>query len=287
MFVKSGTALLLTGSLQIAMQGQSVDLESGFTQVITNKSYVAPTLAELTRAKELFQRTLQDRRNGEELRTNWAALGLEFQEVATAKETLWLLSEPAGKENGRGWYLFRPNHQSSIALEAPHARNDIHTGIIALRLFLDGQARVLAASTITRHRADMARLEDTFFQAFTLAFAAACPTGLVVQLHGFEAGNHRSVQADIIASAGTRSPELWLTELALQLKKATSLPVLAYPNDTKVLGATLNAQGRALQKNGHCRFLHLEMSMELRERLTREDELRRTILDCVSASNRR
>jgi len=285
--MKTGVALLLIGSMHIRMPAWAVDLEACLTRAITNKVYEAPTPAELTQAKQLFERTLQGHWTQAELTTNWAALGFEFQKVATGGESLCLLSEPAGKESGRGWYLFRTDCQSSIALEAPHARNDIHTGIIALRLFLAGQSRVLAASTITRHRADMAHLDDTFFQSFTLAFAQACPTGLVVQLHGFDAENHRSAPAEIIASAGTRSPEPWLADLVKQLKKATSLSVLAYPEDTKLLGATLNAQGRALQQTGHCRFLHLEMSMELREDLIRDDELRRAILDRLSPANAR
>lgn len=279
--------MLLIGSMPILMPARAVDLEACLTRAVTNKVYQAPTPAELTRAKELFERTLQSHWTDAELTTDWAALGFEFQEVATTEESLWLLSEPAGRESGRGWYLFRTDRQSSIAMEAPHARNDIHTGIIALRLFLAGQARVFAASTITRHRADMAHLDDSFFHAFTLAFAQACPTGLVVQLHGFDKRNHPTAEADFIASAGIRSPEPWLTDLVQQLKKATALPVLTYPHDTKQLGATLNAQGRALRQTRHCRFLHLEMSRELRERLTRDDELRRAILNCLSTANAR
>jgi hypothetical protein len=280
---KTGVAFLLIGSMHLLAEAQAVDLEPCLTRAIANKTYVSPTQDDLARAQALFERTFQGHGTVADLAIPWAELGYEFKPVFTPKETLWLLSEPAGREGGRGWYLFRTNHQSSIALEAPHARNDIHTGMIALRLFLAGQTRVLAASTITRHRADVAHLDDTFFQAFTLAFARACPTGLVVQLHGFESEKHRAVKADIIASAGTRSPEPWLANLVEQLRVATTLPVLGYPKDTMELGATLNAQGRALQQTPHCRFLHLELSMELRERLTRDDELRRAILNCLSA----
>jgi hypothetical protein len=277
----TGFALLLTAVMQACMQTKALDLEACLAQAITNRSYQAPDPSELARAKELFEHTLRSDQPAAELKTRWADLGLVLDEVASEKETLWRVSEPPGKECGRGWYLFRTQPQSAIALEAPHARNDVHTGIIALRLFLAGQARALAASTITRHRADMAHLDNTFFQAFTLAFAEACPTGLVVQFHGFESGNHDGVNADVIASAGTRSPEPWLAAVVQQFRKATSLIVLAYPQDTQQLGATLNAQGQALHKNGRCRFLHLEMKEDLRERLTRDGELRRAILECL------
>jgi len=182
--------------------------------------------------------------------------------------------------------LFRNRPESTMALESPHAKNDIHTGVIGLRLFLAGQTRAYAAATITRHVADMAHLEDTCFQAFTLAFADVCPTGLVVQLHGFESENHSGTRADVIASAGSPSPEPWLDDVVQQLKQATALTVLAYPRDTRQLGATRNAQGEALHQSRRCRFLHLEMTKELRDQLTRDDQLRRAILNTLPAAQK-
>lgn len=284
MIMKSGIACLLIAAMNTLTQAQEVDLEACLARVITNKHYQAPSPAEFTQATDLFQRTLEDRWADGKLTTSWAALGFEFRQVTAMNEQLWLLSESAGNEAGRGWFLFRTDSRSSLALQAPHARNDVHTGVIALRLFLAGRARVLAASTITRHRADMAHLDDTFFQAFTLAFARACPTGMVVQLHGFDAPNRPELEAEIIASAGTRSPEPWLADVVQRLNKLTALPALAYPQDTRQLGGTLNAQSRALRQSRDCRFLHLEMSRELRERLTNDAALRRTILDCVTAA---
>jgi hypothetical protein len=168
-------------------------------------------------------------------------------------------------------------------LQAPHARNDLGTGLIGLRLFLGGNARVLAASTITRRKADAADLDDTFFHSCTLAFAQACPTGLVVQLHGFDIRKHPDIKADVVASAATSSPEPWLPALIRQLEAATALRVLAYPRETRELGGTLNAQARALRQTGRCRFLHLEMTRELRDRLTGDEAAARAILDCFSA----
>jgi len=280
--MKTGLALPPIGKKQYRLQAKAAELQARLARAIANKVYQAPAAEDLVQARRLFQLTLQGQSRPASLTADWAALGLEFQEVAGPAESLWLLTEPAGRETGRGWYLFRPHRESSIALEAPHARNDIHTGKIALQLFLAGKARTLAASTITRHRADMAHLEDTFFQAFTLAFAEVHRAGLVVQLHGFELGNHRGTQADMIASAGTLSPGPWLTALVQRLRETTSLRAAAYPQDTRQFGAKLNAQGRALQQARQCRFLHLELSMELRKRLLREAGLRRAILDCLS-----
>ena len=283
MDMKTGAALLLIGAMQVRTEAESFDLEQHLARAITNKVYQAPSSAELAQGKDLFQRALQGQLTGGELRTNALPLGFEAHEILNGRETLWLLCETPGAETGRGWYLLRTNRQSTILLEAPHARNDIRTGLIGLRMFLAGRSRAFAAATITRHRADMAHLDDTLFQAFTLAFARSCPAGLVVQLHGFESGNHRDTEAAIIASDGTRSPEPWLADLMRRLKTATSLPILAYPTETQALGATLNAQARGLRQDGGCRFLHLELSMDLRERLASDDELRRGILDCLSS----
>jgi hypothetical protein len=284
--MKTGLTLLLLGAMQAGAETTAPDLEAWLARAITNTNYRPPAQTDFTRAKELFGHTLTGDRPVTELKAGWEKLGFGFYEVATNGETLWLLSEPPGREFGRGWYLFRTNHQSTLALEAPHARNDVQTGIISLRLFLAGQARVLAAATITRYTADMAHLDDTFFHAFTLAFAETCPTGLVFQLHGFESNNHTNARADVIASTGSSSPGSWFTDAIQQFRTSTSLLVLAYPQDTKTLGATTNAQGQALHKAGRCRFLHLEFTKEVRDRLTRDPKLRRAILECLSAAQK-
>ncbi len=286
--MKTGIACLLLGALQIRTASGAVDLETHLSRAITNTVYQIPAPAELAKAQGLFLRTLQAPASDPDLTSQWATLGFEFQNVSAGSESFWLLHEPEGKEAGRGWYLFRTNQESALALQAPHARNDIHTGILSLRMFLRGPARALAASTITRHRADMAHLDNTYFQSFTVAFGRACPRGLVVQLHGFESENHGNSDAAIVASAGTRSHDPWLGQRVQQLRKSTGLRVLAYPQDTKQLGATLNTQGRALLANSKCQFLHLEFSRELRQRLSRENNLLQSVLDSVvggAASN--
>jgi hypothetical protein len=281
MWMKTGTALFVMGALQAPMKTGAVELEAALTRAVTNLNYQAPSSADLAHARHLFADTLTGSKSLETLQPEWSRLGFELREVTGAGEALWLLSEPAGTEAGRGWYLFR-HTESTVAIEAPHAKNDVHTGLISLRIFLVSQARVLACSTITRRRADMAHLDDTYFQAFTLAFAQIAPTGLVVQLHGFESNNHHGTKASIVASAGSRTPEPWFGDFIRCLRQDTALSVLAYPDDIKQLGGTTNAQGQALARTGRCRFLHLEFSLESRERLTRDQALRKVLLNCIA-----
>jgi hypothetical protein len=281
--MKTGLPILLLLIMNAATRAPALDLQADLLQAIANKNYVQPGRADLARARELFKLTLDAERVAPaELAASWAALGFEFREVERSDEMFWLVRDPG--QTGRGWYLFRKNRELKAALEAPHARNDINTGLIAFRLFCEGKARVLAAATITRHRADMGHLENTFFQAFTLAFSEACPGGLVAQVHGFDAENHAGAKADIVVSAGTGFSQPWFEQFVRDLGDATSLRVLAYPRDTRQLGATLNVQGRALRKSGQCRFLHLEISAPVRERLTRDNKLCGQVIESLTRS---
>lgn len=234
--------------------------------------YEPPTRSDLIEATALFKRTLTATLPDPELSAGWQSLGFDLVEIPQENETLWLLCEPTTPPQGQGWYLFRTNQQASIALQAPHARNDAQTGVIGLRLFLSGQVRLLAASTITRHQADAAHLNDTFFHASTVAFADTCPTGLVLQLHGFASEKHPLVDTDMIMSEGTRTPSPRLPALAARLHRDTPFTVAIYPNDIRELGGTQNAQARALRDRS-CQFVHLEMSRELRERLVNDTGL--------------
>ncbi len=280
-------AKLLFGLLSVMLvmsckDSGAFDLEAHLSRAITNRSYRGPTSAEFDLAKELFKQTLSCQWVTSELKTNWAQLGFELREVSHGGEVFLLLAEPLGQEEGRGWYLFRTEQSAKTAIQAPHARNDVRTGLIGLKLFLAGPVRAYAASTITRHLADVAHLERTYFQAFTLAFAEICPTGIVVQLHGFDSQQHKGIKGDIVASAGTNRPASWLTQLVQRLEEALSLRVLAYPEDTNQLGGTTNAQAKALRSHAHCRFLHLEMTRELRERLVKEKKLQRLLVNTLS-----
>ncbi|MCX7721525.1 MAG: hypothetical protein N2379_00485 [Verrucomicrobiae bacterium] len=257
-------------------------LHDELARAITNQSYRAPTEAEFAAAKELFKKTFKASGATPELKAEWGRLGFELREVSHGKEMFLLLAAPHGSDAGAGWYLFRVGKTAPVAIQTPHARNDVHTGLIGLELFLVGPFRAYAASTITRHKADMAHLDLTYFQAFTVAFAETCNTGMVVQLHGFDAARYKDISGQIVASAGTDKPLPWLGALTRRMAKATSLRVLAYPDDTRRLGGTTNAQATALRQHVHCRFLHLELSRELRDRLVKDKRLQREIVNVLA-----
>ncbi|MEO9702212.1 hypothetical protein [Marinobacter alexandrii] len=199
--------------------------------------------------------------------------GFEWQWL---EEGLVMLTDRHSK--GLGHYLFRLDSDLELMLQAPHQFYDRHTGQLAIDLFLESKARVLALNSAHRRlkindrtgNADMAHLEGTAFGSLTRAFGLSRAGGVVVQLHGFAAGKRTSEagrDADIIVSSGQR----WLQPVAERFSACLSevgrWNVLRFPVDVGELGGTTNTQGVALRHLGNNRFVHLELSRDLREKL--------------------
>ncbi|WP_375171786.1 hypothetical protein [Marinobacter sp.] len=181
-------------------------------------------------------------------------------------------------ERGLGHYLFRLTSDSPLMVQAPHQFFDRHSGELALNLFLAGRGSVLALNsahrrTPIRHRsgkADLAHLEGTVFDALTRAFSQTRPDAAVVQLHGFAAGKRKSPEgrrADLIVSSGQRWLQPQAAEFAACFAESGRWQVLRYPVDVGELGGTTNVQGALLRRLGNNRFVHLELSRPLRDRL--------------------
>jgi hypothetical protein len=105
----------------------------------------------------------------------------------------------------------------------------------------------------------------------------------VLQIHGFSKENRTSVEgalADIVISDGTRAPDRRVKTLASCVGEQLSLSPAVYPRDIAELGGTTNAQSRLLRALGHRGFLHLELSLEARERLQSSQEDRRRLWLC-------
>ena len=218
-------------------------------------------------------------------------MGLALHRV-TGREEL-VLREGRADCRGRGIYRLRQGPATPLALVAPHAQADRHTGEIVRLLFEEGDAAAAAWNSAPRRPSeqcpgggDPTRHATHHLTAFSLAFAATHPQGRIVQLHGFDPARRtsRAAQlADIIASDGSAAPPPSLVELADCLGARLALArVLVYPLETRELGATGNRQGRALREAGHAGFVHLELSAALRQRLLAEPELRAAMLACLA-----
>lgn len=245
--------------------------------------YRAPDAAALRAAERQFAAELAGRAG------EWKALGLQREAAAEGPA----LREPAGERRGLGVYGFAARPRRDWLIQAPHSRDDLHTGRLARLAYAESGARAAMWNSVRRHtpiagasgEADMAHLDDSYWQALTRAFATAYPQGRVIQWHGFDGDKRKSAAAqdlDLIVSAGQATPPPWVRTAAACLKTGLG-PFRAglYPDDVAELGGTTNAQGRLLRGLGHSGFIHLEMSLPLRETLVRDGELRRRLLDCL------
>ncbi len=265
-------------------------IQSRWERARRDGSYQEPSREELTQAERLFKQTLAAGDNLAELEKAWKALGFELAAVSHKGADLLVLQEAPGRKTGRGFYVFRRSRSEAIALEAPHSWNDLHTGPIAFRLFEEAPVKAGAWNTVTRKEGDLAHLSSSYFQAFTRAFGESYRTGLVVQLHGFEAAKRTSKigeEADAVLSDGTRNPAGWLLGLGKRLKEKWTERVRIYPQDVRELGGTTNVQGQLLRSLGNDGFLHIEMARDLRKRMREEPSVRAAFLKCLLESFRK
>lgn len=263
--------------------------EESLNRAMSNTNYAKPKPDDLASSTALFSQTLQCQELTPSLLKAWDRLGFELTNAAWGNKSLFLLREKQGQEQGQGFYLFRPGTSSQLAWQTPHAKSDLNTGAIGLKLMIEGNARAFACSTISRKKADMAHLESTFFHSFTLAFARTFPDGILVQLHGFETGNYAAKgvgPVDSILSNGQRRPPAWLRELKESMRNRFVSNTQLYPIDIQELGATKNAQANAFARLGHEGFAHWELNAKLRRTLLTNMAMRAIVLECIPAKQR-
>ncbi len=178
--------------------------------------------------------------------------------------------------------------RGGLALETPHSFFDRHTWEIGLALFEQGLGRAFLCNTVHRHRpalggtagatADVAHGESNFLHAATLGLAAVWPETVFVQLHGFENRRRSSsagAVADFVLADGRRAggTHALLQRAAAAFEEEFGRTAIAmHGRDTTELGATGNAQGRALNGRAADHFLHVEISATMRARLVSDAE---------------
>jgi hypothetical protein len=235
-----------------------------------------------------------------------AAADFTLEVWRIADETYWALVEAPGKSRGAGAYIIRvggPRETGpTILLEAPHNFYDVGTGRLAAELFFtkrDGaRPRALFTNTIHRYQlapgdkakrrhnpADVAHEPDHSFTIATLAFARTAGNVRVIQLHGFGARDEDDADAGAIAmviSAGDATGSSKLsTAIGDALVRGFGADVKRFPEQTKQLGATTNAQGKLLRAQPGAAFVHVEMSAVVRDRLAADAGLREQLADAL------
>jgi hypothetical protein len=204
-------------------------------------------------------------------------LGYQLAIEAIEGQDFWLLREQVVL--GGGFYLIRPGGAEPLFIQAPHMRNDKHSERCAVRAFWTSQARAAAFSTISRSTldprpgqrygdTDLSHQEHCFLTSATRAAARTLPSLVVVQFHGFDSEARDLGARSLVLSNGTRRPDPEQLAFAHLLdERWAPVEALIYPDDITVLGGLLNTQGSALMRFPQHRFLHLELSPQLRQEL--------------------
>lgn len=255
--------------------------------------YVAASPQELVQCRVLFERVMRQP-DDPELRSAWRELGFEYTAARGREPGCWMVYERPAESRGWGFFLVCPErltgatgHQP-LVLQAPHSFSDRFTRNVALRLLKDGDFAAAAWNTVHRDVVDVAHTTDHPFQAFTQAIIAARSDSFVIQVHGFAQSNRKSARGattDLIVSNGDDYPDPWVRKLAVLLQSEPALGrVHLFPTQINELGATTNVQGQMLRQAGSQRFLHLEMSHDLRVRLVADPRVRAALLKNLLAA---
>lgn len=199
------------------------------------------------------------------------------------------LREPEQQKRGWGAFAFNQDFDNKILWQAPHRYFDVGTGRLAIRWFIDTRALALSLNNVHRYTlasdrkpSDWAHRADTPMMVASEAFAEKHPDGLIIQVHGFEASDTRfkNKSPDIILSQGVKQPSPLV--LALQGCLGRHFDVKVYGQDIHLLGATTNMIAQRLRQQGFHRFIHLELSSTLREKLLGNPQLSQQVAHCVS-----
>lgn len=228
-----------------------------------------------------------------------------FRDTGNDGEVYYGLIPEAGNGDGRGFYFVRPRTQVQrrLVLQAPHAVEDNRTGVLGSEIFRASGARALmltgadrcASSIVSEctgstdcgaHRvSDGAHAVNTFFQSFHRLASREHADTVVLQLHGFKVG--------IDSSTGLPDdPEFSISDGTTTNRVETTLANRFYQNlQDRISPRAGNSCNRTGHENFKCgtesvqardtnnstnactanastasgRFLHLEMSNDLRE----------------------
>lgn len=221
---------------------------------------------------------------------------------------LLLVAEKPDSRRGAGAIVFRlAGPASDFVVEAPHTFFDMGTLPIAVAAFERTRGRALLINTVHRNRAreqndpsdpgttgsgddeetgsspsDLAHAARSFFLAAHEELAAAWPVAVTLQFHGFrdEIADGASV---ILSAAGTRSE---LETPAASLRNVLGADtVRVFPAQSRILGGVTNVEARVSAKLGG-RFVHVEMSRSLRDRLTGDAALLSCFVDAFAEAFR-
>ncbi len=211
---------ILTGrAAAVAPSTQSADLVAWTTTTVANlpgensNGFDDPTTQEISDFQDAVEALLdEDWSNANDLA---AVVGYEvvaFTDTGNGNEVLYGLFPNSTNDDGRGYFVVRPNSQvlRHLVLQAPHPINDQRSAVLASEIFRASGARAFffagahrcanlgtpsgcpgtsdACDGVTTYRiSDMAHSVVTFFEAFNELVSQEDDDTVSLQLHGFSA----------------------------------------------------------------------------------------------------
>ena len=261
-----------------------------------NQPYIAPTAEERERFGRAARSLLDDLAAGRDLapiQEEFARLELELAWTALGGHRAVAIVEQPDHRRGRGFYVVRCGAVTAPdVIQVPHSFHDEGTLPIGSAVAERG-AWALFVNTVHRYPQgvpqaasdgvddggspqDLAHRSDTIWQAMTEALLDRWRDLTVIQIHGFADGadpGHRDALAIISAGKVTHGAER-VAQVTGRLRALFDPGlILQYPDSTRVLGATKNAQGAMFRARGAGALVHVELSRTLRQRLAHDGEL--------------
>lgn len=289
--------VLVINVLCLVRAGWCVDAISDLRKSSRAFKYEPPSSESLVNAQRIFVILLSGGNDLSEAIKLCVQEGLELLVVRQSEGEFLILMESEGQGKGRGFYAFRRGAPRAFAIQAPHSFSDLQTGEIAARLFLESKAVAVAWNNTSRNvgqadgstNTDLAHIKRSYLQAFTKAFGETFKNGVILQLHGYNKDRRSSPEgylSDVIVSNGTREPGRVVRRLVICLSSDKLRKISLYPHDVQELGGTTNAQGRLLRRLHFAGFIHIELSPEVRRRLSTDSAYRQFFLRCIGEAER-
>ena len=266
--------------------------ESGSANIASSR-YVVPSEKELQQVEKLFERLFKGEAI-ETMKSQWKALQMNITEVSYRKQKYIVVRENPNKRVGRGFYVFRKGAELKKAvLQVPHRFYDIGTGLIGFYFMTESDFQAIAWNTVQRYvnspntakNSDMAHVKNSYFNAFTRAFAKTVPKNVpLIQLHGYRHSERyirMGKRADMVLSNGTRkSSPVFLNYAHLMRQKLRPNRVYLYSKFFSELAGLYNVNARTLRQEGNRSFFHVEMSPQLRDKFLESKKTRHLFLSC-------
>ncbi len=261
-----------------------------------------PSAAELVLAEKLFQRVFSGENNSE-LRQQWENLGFGLIEKTSETGPLLVLREldkGTKKYDGKGFFVFAINQESTTVLQAPHSFHDAETEVITLELMAKNNFRAAAWNTSPAELPVHSPLSPDsrtppakgYMLAFTRALMAIEADSYVVQLHSFEKNKvytSNASHADIILSGYGEQSSRAIGWLGRCLKKELDYKIRIFPFEVQEMGAgenipgaNYNAVGELMQAENNQGFVHLVMGGMFREELRSYPQVQEKLFVCLN-----